>query len=839
MIWKWIKRLVVLGLSGLLLAVAVIAASFWYFDRGLPSVEALRAYKPPQVTKVLCADGKVCAEFFKGDNRRTRISVVSLPPHVKNAFIAAEDADFYKHEGLDYFGMARAALKSAIPGSMKQGASTISQQACRNLLLSQERTISRKIKEWILTPRMEKALSKDQILELYLNQIFFGHSRYGIEEAALYYFGKHARELSIGEAASLAGTVQSPNRINPETNMVKAKRRQRYVFGQLARHGFLPQAVVDKEIEKPIVLAPRPPPTVGPYYAEEVRRMLVARYGEKALYEDGMRVEIAMDTKLQQLADDAVRDGLESVDRRMGFNGPLGKKTPEEFAALRPFVARRIEEAGKRKSEDTSVADLIRWVVAKPEEEEEPAEEKVAAPTEEGEAPPSPLELEARKPELVPLKEGLRLTGYVQKVDDKLKRAEIDLIGRLAEVSFSTSTWARPRGVGKFTPPPKVMSDILKVGDLVRVKITKVLPAPAALEATIDQVPEVQGALVVINPENRHVVAMTGGYNQSLSPFNRATQAKRQPGSCFKPFLYAAALASQKYTSLSVVNDAPDPIRDPFTDKVWKPRNFEDGIFQGPMTLREALTKSKNTVSVRLAEALTPQVAIDFGSRAGITSQMPENYTVALGTGEVHVLELTNAYATLHSLGRFAEPVTLIRVMDAKGTVLEEHQSAFEEKLPPNVAYMATSLMRSVVEQGTATAVRELNRPAAGKTGTASEHRDAWFSGYTADYVATAWVGFDNHDPLGNGETGGKAALPIWLNFMRLAHEGLPAREFEVPPGISFARVDPQTGLLAGPHVPGRNEPFLEGTQPSAEAPPPGQADPNRFLMDEGTRTAP
>ncbi len=835
--WRWTKRLLLFGFIAGLCGIAAAVGAYFYFDRNLPSVEALRVYKPPQVTKVVCADGKVCAEYYK--ERRTLVPVEALPAHVKNAFLAAEDADFYKHEGLDYLGMARAALKGLLPGQRATGASTISQQACRNLLLSQERSLSRKIKEWILTPRMEKALSKDQILGLYLNQIYFGHNRYGLEEAALYYFGKHAKDLSVGEAASLAGTVQLPHRINPETNIVKAKRRQGYVLRQMAGHGFLPKATAEKELERPLVLAPRPPTPVGPFYAEEIRRMLLARYSEQAILENGMRVEIAMDVRLQKMADDALREGLETLDRRMGFRGPQGNLTPDRFAALSPLIAKRIEEHGKRQRDEVMLADLSRLALpAATPEQEDGAEEKPETVAE-GEAPPSPDEVLARGVALRPLQEGMRLSGYVRSVDDKAKRAEVDLVGRVAHVAFATVGWARPRGVGKFTPSPKQMSDILKVGDIVRVKVTRLVPAPAPLEATLDQLPEPQGALVVIDPASRHVVALTGGYDFLLSSFNRATQAERQPGSAFKPFVYAAALASQRYTPLTIVNDAPDPIRDPFTGKVWTARNFEDGIFKGPLTLREALTTSKNTVSVRLIEAVTPPVAIDFAHRAGISAKLPENYTLALGTGEVKPLELANAYATLHSLGRYAEPVTLIRVLDAKGTVLEEHQAAFEERLPPNVAFMITSLMRSVVEQGTATAVRELNRPAAGKTGTASEYRDAWFSGYTADLVATAWVGFDNHDSLGNGETGGKAALPVWLSFMKAAHEGLPVRDFEVPPGVVFERVDPQTGLLAGPHVPGRNEPFIEGTQPTSEAPPPGQADPSHFLLEDGAKKGP
>jgi penicillin-binding protein 1A len=830
-LWKWTKRLLVAAGVGLLLAIAGGAGVYLYFSRELPSVEALRNYQPPQMTKVTCADGSVCAEYFL--ERRTLVRIEDLPKHVRDAFLAAEDSDFYKHEGLDFFGITRAAIKNLIPGSRKSGASTITQQVVKNLLLTPERSLTRKIREWILTPRVEQALTKDQILNLYINQIYFGQRRYGLEEAALYYFGKHARELSIGEAAVLAGTPQSPHRINPVTNIVRAKSRQKYVLGQLAQHGFLPRQVVDAELDKPIVLAPRPPPPVGAYYAEEIRRTLLERYGEKAVLEGGLRVEIAMVPKLQAVAEEAVRSGLEAVDRRQGYRGPLGMMETTRYERLKGLIAQRIEEAGRRQKDAEYVADLAPLAKAaqEPGSTDEGAEEQRPELTPEGEAPPSTEEALARSVPLRPLRDGLRLTGYVTAVDDKKGTARVDLVGRTAELSLATLKWARQKGKGS----PSSISEVFQVGELVRVRVLKALPAPAAVEATLDQIPAVQGGLVVINPANRHVVALVGGYDFEASPFNRATQARRQPGSSFKPFIYGAALGSGRYTPLSMVNDAPEAIRDPYTGKQWKPKNY-DGRFDGPMTLRHALTRSKNTVSVRLIEAITPATAIDFARRAGIQSTMPENLTLALGTGEVTMLEAANAYATLQANGRYAEPLMLLRVRDARGKVLEEHAAAFEETLPPAVAYLSTSLMRSVVEEGTATAVRELNRPAAGKTGTTNESKDTWFSGYTMDWVATAWVGFDDNSPLGSTETGGRAALPIWLDFMRQAHKGLPVRDFEVPPGVVTARIDPASGLLAGTSVPGRLEPFLEGTQPTAEAPPPGQVDTSNFFLEDGKR---
>jgi len=834
-VWRWTKRLLLTAAVGLVLLALGGAAAYAYFSQGLPSVEALRNYAPPQVTKVTCADGTVCAEFFM--ERRTLVRIEHLPEHVRHAFLAAEDADFYKHEGLDFFGITRAAVKNLIPGSQKSGASTITQQVVKNLLLTPERSFKRKAREWILTPRVEEALTKDQILSLYINQIYYGNGRYGIEEASLYYFGKPAEKLTLGEAAVLAGTVQSPHRKNPQTNIVRARQRQRYVLGQFKRHGFALADKVDAELEKPIVLAPRPPPQVGPYYAEEIRRTLIARYGEKAVLTGGLRVDIAMEPRLQALADEAVRTGLEAVDRRQGYRGALGTLDAARFNSLKPLIAQRIEEAGRRQKEGAYVADLtpLAEVPKEPPSAEEGAEEQrpelVREDVEEQEPPPSPDEVLARTVPLKPLKEGLRLAGYVTAVDDAHKRATVDLVGRTADIPFASASWARRKGKGA----PTKMSDVVQVGDIILVRVTKVLPAPASLEAALDQVPLVQGGLVAISPKNRHVVALVGGYDFERSPFNRATQAKRQPGSSFKPFLYAAALGSGRYTPITKVNDAPEAIRDPYTGKQWKPQNY-DRTFEGPMTLREALTKSKNTVSVRLIEAITPAAAIDFARRAGIQSELPENLTLSLGTGEVTVLEEANAYATLQANGQYAEPLMLLRVVDATGRVLEEHQPAFEEKLPPAVAFLTTSLMRSVVEEGTARAVTELGRPAAGKTGTTSENRDTWFSGYTADFVATAWVGFDDHSPLGGSETGGRAALPLWLSFMRGAHERLPVSDFAIPVGVVSVRIDPVTGLLAGNSVPGRMEHFLEGTQPTVEAPPPGHISPSDFFLQEGSR---
>lgn len=832
-VWKWLKRLMVASVIAVGLAAGVGIGTFWYFSRGLPSVEELRTFRPPQVTKVTCRGGATCAEFFT--ERRTWVDIQSLPPHVRNAFLAAEDADFYEHHGLDWFGIARSAIKNLKPGGLKSGASTISQQTCRRLLLSTERTLSRKVREWILTPRMEAALSKDQILSLYVNTIYYGHGRSGVEEAALFYFGKHAKDLSVGEAAVIAGTVQSPNYINPLTNIVRAKKRQRYVLGQLWQKGFVDRAVAEAAIEQPIVLGPRPPAVVGQFYAAEVRKQLVAEFGEKTVLEGGLSVDISMDPRLQASAEAAVKRGLEAVDRRQGYRGPIGTVDLARYQLLRPLLEQRLAQAGKRRPDEVLVADLtaLKDATAPDDADTDPFSEPEDRDLDE----PIPTEDErlVRAIAVHSLTDSTESVGLVTAVDTEKNVAVLDLIGREAELAFDSAKWARRRSESGLGDSPKSIADVVAPGELVRVRLGRALPASVRLEATLAQLPRVQGALLVIEPTRREVVAMVGGYDFASSAFNRATQAKRQPGSSFKPFLYAAALESGRFTPITRINDAPVQVRDPFTGKTWEPKNFEKAGFDGPITLRQALTRSKNTISARLVEDVTVDGLIGFAHKAGIKAELPKSLTLCLGTGEVTMLEIANAYATLHSGGLSAEPIVIRKVSRRREgggeQVLVAREAAFEPAIAPAIAYLTTSLMKSVVEEGTAVAVLELKRPAAGKTGTAQEYRDAWFTGFTQQYVASAWVGFDDHAPIGSLETGGRAALPIWLDFMKAAHQGLPPLDFPVPEGVVQARIDPLSGKLAGASVPGRQEWFLAGTEPTDEAPRPGTVDPNDFLL--------
>ena len=866
--WQVFKRLVLLGIVGVIGAVGFIVGAFVYYDRDLPKFDALTDYRPKQVSRVYCQDGSACGEFFH--ERRTVLSKEEIPELMKKAVISAEDADFYKHGGLDYRHIAIALVKDALHVGIKSGASTITQQVVKTFLLTPERRWSRKIKEAILAKRLEQNLSKEEILALYLNQIYYGHERYGIEEASQYYFGHTARKLTLGEAALLAGIPQSPNRLNPITDPKAAKVRQTYVLQQMAKNGYITSAVADTEIKRPIVLAPRQPPVPGPYYLEEVRKQLEQTYGADKLYEGGLSIQIAMDPKLQRVADAAVDSGLRELDKRQGYRGPLAQlgEAPTDKAGPAPRPPDTDEEADSPEDEDNDT---------KPDEPK-----RGTAPSKSSAAPTSTMpvvadlrallndrlqkgiprepgarvawDLSRLSPDIAArglkavaswarvrvLEPGVRLGGVVTNIDVKAGTALVDLGGPVAQLRFDDLKWARPYNPATHTPKPASIDKVVSVGDVVLVQVGE-LPkdAKAVIPAKLDQDPEVQGAFVAIDPVSRNVVALVGGSDFNKSKFNRATQAHRQPGSSFKPYVWAAAFSTPKYTPASIVVDAPELIRDPWTGKEWKPVNFEKDSFDGPMTLRQALAESKNTVAVRLIEDLGPDPVIDMARRAGISSPIPQNFTIALGTAEVTPLEHCNAYATFAAGGKRADPILLLKVTDHSGQVLESHTAQPQETIPPAVAFLTTAVMESVItdDQGTGRRAMSLNRPLAGKTGTAQEQRDAWFVGYSPDLVAAAWTGFDNHDRMGREETGAHAALPIWLGFMQQALKDRPALDFAPPPGIISVRIDPRSGKLAADEYSGRMEYFVDGTQPKDTAAPAGQADPQDIMMaDPGTK---
>ncbi len=862
----------------LVLGAGAVVGLFWYYGRSLPSFDTMEDYRPLQTTHVYAADGKtLVGEFF--EERRTVVPIDQIPPVMIQAIVSAEDKNFFRHAGIDYFGIFKAFLHDLRPGAHIRGASTLTQQIVKTMLLSNKRRLSRKIKEAILAHRLEQKLSKQQILYLYLNQIYFGHLRYGIEEASRYYFGKSAKDLTVGEAAALAAIPKDPNGLNPKSNPKRAKARQIYVLDEMVKNGYLSRAVADREIARPIVTAPDPPKPVGAYYLDEVRRRLVAKFGEKAVDDDGLQVVTMMDPTLQRAAEAAVQAGLRAVDKRQGYRGPSGQLDEDLWSALRPLVAKRFQQAIARKVrpvDPRSVLDLssLDLTALKHQERNPTATAKLLAAL-------------ARQVRWAPLATGTEVVARVEEVAPA--QATVDLGTTEAVLPLSTSGWARKFDPALYTPRPRSMRDLVEPGDLVRVRIARITPCAGRararkrchrdrVEVALEQIPKVQGALVAIDPATRGVVALVGGYDEALSSFNRATQAMRQPGSSFKPFVYATALRVGQARALlptsapedvrkrcivfqprATVDDTPVPIRDKFTGKVWSPQDYERGVFEGPMSMRQALAESKNTVAVKLIGDIgcLPATPLSFDDmeqhgldlvkqtayRAGIDSRIPDSITAALGTGEVTPLELTNAYATFAMEGRYAPPVLIKEVLSASGQVLYQNNTQYQEQPPlsppgqtpfppsprglrPDVAFVTSQMMRGVVEDsdGTAHFLLQLGRPIAGKTGTSSGLRDGWFLGFTPEMIAGAWVGFDDHGMLGHGETGARTAGPIWLGFMKVAEAQAPPAEWMAPAGVVTAQIDPRTGLLAGPHSPFvATEYYLAGTEPNEVSPPDSQ----------------
>src|SRR5712671_3571426 len=845
--WKvWLRRAA--WTAGALFVAGVLAliGGYLYISREIPTFDSVRDYHPFVASKVVAADGTVVGQFHR--ERRTVVKMEQIPRVLIQAVVSAEDKDFYKHPGINVLALVRAAAVDALSGRKRLGASTITQQVVKNFFLTPEKRWKRKLKEILLAARLERNLSKDDILFLYLNQINFGKARYGVEEASLYYFNKHVQDVDLGEAAILAGLPQNPSRINPRRHLDRAKKRQIYVLDRMLANRFISREEHDREVERPIVLPPPPPEPPGAWYVDEVRRQLVAQFGDAAVDTAGMTVEVAMDPRLQDAAEVALRENLRAIDKRQGWRGPEVRLGPERLDAYRTALARRLSSIAQT-PDQAWVLDLegiytaaVRRNAARKQprrsaDETEDAETAAdaAASLVEGNVAPDVLARAARVRPLAPNEIYAGIVTSVGRADAVVELAP----GVAGNVPFSTMTWARPFKPERPTTAPKSPAEVLAVGDVVAGRVAHVQTQRTSsgtrvqrLELALEQTPMVQGAFVAMDLKTRGVLALVGGYDMELSFFNRATQARRQPGSSFKPFLYAAAIDTGKYTPATRVDDSPEVITDPWTGKAWKPQNFEKDEFDGPITLRTALADSKNTVAVKLLLDVGLDRVRATASAAGLSSEIPQSYTAALGTGEVGVLEEVNAYATLASEGRRADPILIRKVRSRDGNVLLAAEPRFEETMKPEVAYIVADLMRSVIEDpsGTAHSLSALSRPAAGKTGTASEHRDAWFIGFTPSLLAGGWVGFDTHEMLGPYETGGHADGPMWLQFMRAATAGQPAEEWPPPPpGVTQVQINRNTGCLADDGDPyAVREVFMAGsepTQPCGSDQQPGQED--------------
>ncbi len=774
---RWAVRISIGAAGLLLLAVASIGGILLYFSASLPKFDSLEDYQPPQVTRMIDQNGRVVAELF--DEKRTVVPLERIPGHVRQAFLAAEDADFYDHPGLDFTGMLRALWRNLVAGRVVQGGSTITQQVIKTFILGPERSYARKIREILLALRLESNLTKDEILSLYLNQIYFGHSCYGIQEASRFYFNQDVAELGLSEGAMLASLPKSPARYSPVRHPGRARERRNWVLDQMEANRMAPAEEIQRAKNSELGVVGQAPDffELAPYYAEHCRRWLEEKLGREKLYRGGLRVELALDLGLQQAAQEAIRKGLRSVDRRQGYRGPQGRLSPEELAALL--------EAARGSAADGRIWNLL----------------PVDTPW---------------KFEWMDACSDCRALVPVVEIRGKGRKAVavVDLGGRRGELGLSRVEWAREFSPVVQTGKPKSVADVLSTGDVVEVVIENA--DPRRLTVRLSQPPRVQGALVAIDPHSRHVLALVGGSDFKKSPLIRATQSRRQPGSAFKPIIYAAALNTHAYTPTSILMDTPEVYRASLRGSAWKPRNFER-VFVGPVTLRYALAHSINTIAVKIGSDLGVDSIITVARALGIQSDLSRNLSLTLGASEVTPLELTNAYASFAAGGRAADPVFITSVVDPAGEPLHLAEPPEPvQAIGAAEAFVMTSLLRSVVEEGTGKKALRLNRPLAGKTGTANQQRDGWFVGYSPDLAAGVWVGFDDHSRMGTGwAQGAGTALPIWVMFMEAALSSRPRKDFRAPPGVVFARVDPDNGLLASPRLVGsRLEVFVEGTEP-------------------------
>ncbi|MBW3098944.1 penicillin-binding protein 1A [Pseudohoeflea coraliihabitans] len=775
------------GIGTVLLLIAAGAVA-WYvgsITRDLPDYEVLNSYEPPVTTRVHASDGQLMAEYAA--QRRLYLPIQAIPDRVKAAFISAEDKNFYTHPGVDPVGLARAIVTNVQnigSGRRPVGASTITQQVAKNFLLSSDQTISRKAREAILSFRIEQAYSKDRILELYLNEIFFGLNSYGIAGAALTYFNKSVNELTIAETAYLAALPKAPSNYHPFRNTERAVERRNWVIDRMVDNGYVTPAEAEEAKAQPLGVTPRRTGSylfASEYFAEEVRRELLDRYGKTALYEGGLSVRTTLDPELQRLARKSLQKGLINFDERRGFRGPVAT----------------IDVAGDWGAaigEIDPLRDVPEWKLA------------------------VVLSADAEEVQI-----GLRPEAQVSGATGEERQTAV--------IRPADMQWAFRLNIGDERKTVKTPDQVLSPGDVIYVEQRK--DDEGTPRWRLRQPPEVQGALVAMDPHTGRVLAMVGGFSFAQSEFNRATQAMRQPGSAFKPFVYAAAL-DNGYTPASVILDAPIEIVS--GGEVWRPKNYGGGS-AGPSTLRLGIERSRNLMTVRLAKDMGMNLVAEYSERFGVYDDMLPVLAMSLGSGETTVMRMVSAYSVLANGGKQIRPSLVDRIQDRYGKTIFRHEERRcdacvatawlnqpepeviderEQVLDPMTSYQITSMMEGVVQRGTAAGKVTLDRPTAGKTGTTNDEKDAWFVGYTPNLVTAVFIGYDTPTPMGRGATGGALAAPVFNEFMQAAVEGTRPSDFRVPEGMKLIAINRKTGMEAPQGADGTiMEAFKPGTGPS------------------------
>ncbi|TVM15507.1 penicillin-binding protein [Oceanidesulfovibrio indonesiensis] len=805
--------MIMLTRTGILLLVlaVLVAASHPAFARpsfridsanasleGVPDFKEIMNYKPALTTTVYTRDGRVLGYLYR--EKRFLVPLSEMPEHLVQAFLASEDASFYEHEGIDLAAIFRAFSRNVAAGGVVQGGSTITQQIVKRLLLSTEKTYVRKAKEAILSYRLERHLSKRDILAIYLNDIFLGAEAYGVEAGARTYFGKHVQDLNLAEAAILAGLPKAPTKYNPYRRPDEAKARQTYVLGRMLELEWITQEQHDEALAQPLVYKQMADPSwkLGAYYLEEVRRWLIEyfspdnlneegvaldRTGEDAVYEGGLHVFTAIDLEHQAAAEKALREGLRASSKRRGWRGPI--RTLEQDQ-IETYIA--ANNPGEEKLKSLLRGEWLKVVVTKVEQDKA----LVRAGEHEGVIPVETLHW-CRTPNLD------RPTEVVPAVKDArqvLKPGDVVWASYLP-LNFDSrihsllmfSEWDK-----QLPSDPEYPVNLPEEG-----------PIPLRLE----QMPAVQGGLVSMEPPTGEVVALVGGYDFQWSHFNRATQAHRQPGSAFKPIVYSAAM-DNGFSPASVVEDRAIEYWDPVTKKLWKPKNYKEEFF-GSTLLRTALAKSRNIVTVQVAEHVGIDKIIARAKAMGLEPDFPPYLSIALGSQVVRPINLCKAYTAFARGGTTVEPRLVLSINSSRGREIYHSAPEVNEAISPQNAYVMTTLLKHVVQTGTGTKAKLLNRPVAGKTGTTNDQRDAWFMGFTPYLLTGVYVGFDDFSPMGDKETGSRAALPIWVKYRMKVEEGYPEEDFSTPGGIVFEEVA-DVGEMAGYSW---SLPFIAGTQPS------------------------
>ncbi len=814
-----LQWLLATALTGAAAAVLVAAAAYMYLAPRLPAAEELREVQLHEPLRIYDRHDRLLAVY--GSKRRIPLAIDDIPEQLKNAFIAAEDDRFYQHPGVDWMGITRAALNLIMTGEKGQGGSTITMQVARNFFLSREKTYIRKIKEILLALKIERRLDKDAILELYLNKIYLGENAYGVGAAAQAYYGRSVDELTLAQLATIAGLPTAPSRLNPVANPEDARSRRSYVLGRMYELGMIDREAFDKARTAAITATPHDAAVAveAPYIGEMARLEAVERFGE-SVYTSGYRVYTTVDGDKQRAATHALRGALVDYETRQGYTGPLARLDP-----------RRIPEAeALRRALDGAGGDAG-------------AGGDSGA---EGVLGPDTLDTALSGHEAP----GALVPAIVLSVADD--HALVYRDGELAELPWSGMEWAAPRNdAGEVGAEPEAPADVLARGHIIHVA-----PSDEGDGWRLAQVPEVEGALVALDPANGAIRALRGGYDFGRSKFNRVTQARRQPGSNFKPFIYSAALADG-FTPATLVNDAPVVFEDPALEDTWRPENYSGRVF-GPTRLREGLVYSRNLVSIRILIDMGIPYAIDYVQRFGFPeSQLPKDLTLALGSAALTPLQIARGYSVFANLGFQVDPFLVTRIQDGKGDVVyranpayvcrepceararsgadepvnaagasegerlssggqpeelrdvgvpdrqrQRRQRLAERVVEERNAYIVRSFLRDVARRGTGRGTRALGRDdIGGKTGTTDDQLDAWFSGFNSSLVATAWVGYDQMQSLGNNETGARAALPMWLEFMRTALADTPEQWPDLPEGMVTVRIDGETGEYAGPNA--------------------------------------